>query len=77
MQLKGFKPVSHDALVSFIKEEKMLSAEKANVFNNYRILRNNSVYRAETISIQKCIEALKFTEDILKEFNKIFEKLAK
>lgn len=74
MEIKGYKPYSHEALISFVKENKFLSEEKTNIFNNYRILRNNSVYRAETISVKKCIEALQFAQQTIPELkNKLDE----
>lgn len=77
MEIKGFKPYSHEALVSFIKEYQFLSNENANSFDNYRILRNNSVYRAEKVSLQKCIEALKFAKEILPELRKKLLEMTK
>jgi len=75
MEIKGFKPYSHEALVSFLKEYKLISDEKANILDNYRILRNNSVYKAEKISPQKCIEALEFAKKILPEIKAKFDEI--
>ena len=74
-EIKGFKPYSHEALVSFLKEYKLISDEKANILDNYRILRNNSVYKAEKISPQKCIEALEFAKKILPEIKAKFDEI--
>ncbi|MBI4140043.1 hypothetical protein HY483_03720 [Candidatus Woesearchaeota archaeon] len=65
MELGGFKPYSHEALIAYLEEKKMLSPEELNIFNNYRILRNNSVYKAENVSIDKCKESLLFAQKIL------------
>ena len=73
MELKGYKPYSHEVVISFIREHNFLSEEKSNIFDNYRVLRNNSVYKAEKISIEKCIEAMEFAKNTLPELNKIFE----
>lgn len=75
MEISGYKPYSHEALVSFIQERKFLSEEKVNVLDNYRILRNNSVYKAEKVSLSKCLEALKFVKEILPELKNKFEGL--
>ncbi len=77
MELKGYKPYSHEALVSFVKEQKLFSEENSNIFNNYRILRNNSVYKAEKISLEKCREALEFVKKMLPDIRKKFERLYK
>lgn len=74
MEVNGFKPYSHEALVSFLKEYKLLSDEKANILDNYRILRNNSVYKAERISLQKCTEALDFAKKSLPEIRDKFNE---
>ena len=75
MEIKGFKPYSHEAVVSFIKEYNFLKEEKTAVIDNYRVLRNNSVYKAEKISLQKCKEALNFSKKILPEIKAKFNKL--
>ncbi len=77
MELKGYKPYSHEALISFLNENKFLSLENVNIINNYRILRNNSVYKAEKVSKEKCLEALKFAREILPEINKKLKELIK
>ena len=76
MELKGFKPYSHEALISFLKEYQFLSEEKIVIMDNYRVLRNNSVYKAEKISLQKCIEALEFSKTLLPEIKVKFEEIA-
>lgn len=77
MEIKGLKPYSHEALVSFLKEYKLLSEEKSNIIDSYRILRNNLVYKAEKVSLQKCIEALDFTKIILPEIKHKFDEVIK
>ncbi len=65
MQLKGYKPYSHEALISFLKKEELLSPEKINRLNKYRILRNKSVYEAKKISVDTTKNALEFAKQIL------------
>jgi len=77
MELKGFKPYSHEALISFLNQEKILSFDKINIMDNYRILRNNSVYKAEQVSLQKCLESLKFAKEILPEIKQKLKELIK
>ena len=77
MEIKGFKPYSHEALVSFLKDYKLISDEDANIIDNYRILRNNSVYKAEKVSLQKCEEALKFSGKMLPEIKSKFDEITK
>ena len=72
MELKGFKPYSHEAIVSFLKEYRLLPEEKIVIIDNYRILRNNSVYRAENVSVQKVSEALEFSKKTIKDIRSRF-----
>ena len=74
MEMKGYKPYSHEALISFLKENKFLPEERVNIVDNYRILRNNSVYKAEKISLNKCLEALDFAKDTLPTIKNKFEE---
>ena len=75
MQLAKYKPLSHEAIIAFLRKNKYLSEKKINILNNYRILRNKSVYQAEKISIDKCSEAIKFAKLILPEIKRKFEGL--
>ena len=76
MELKGYKPYSHEALIAFLKEGAYLPEKEINILNNYRILRNNSVYRAEKVSSKKCKEALEFAKNTLSLIkNKVNELL--
>ncbi len=75
MEVNGYKPYSHEALISFLCEKKFLSQEELHDFDNYRILRNNSVYKAEKVSLEKCHEAKGFAGQILPELNKKLKEL--
>ena len=77
MEVSGYKPYSHEALISFCKEKNLLSDLELNDIDNYRILRNNSVYRAEKISLQKCIESIDFAKKALPKIKEKFEMLIK
>ena len=75
LELKGYKPYLHEAILSFLKEEKYLSEATLNTLDNYRIIRNNSVYKAERVSISKCVEAIEFTKKVLPKIKIKFEEL--
>lgn len=70
MQLKGYKPYSHEALVSFLKEENLFSQDIINNIDRYRILRNKSVYEAKKVSVETCKDALSFAKNLLPEIKK-------
>ncbi len=77
MEIKGYKPYSHEALIAFLKGYKMLNDGEVNVIDSYRMLRNSSVYKAEEISSEKCAEALEFAKQALPEIREKFEQLTK
>ena len=77
MELKGYKPYSHEALISFLKEGTYLDEGCVHTLDHYRILRNNSVYKAEHVSKEKCTEALHFARKKIPEIKKMFERLTK
>lgn len=51
MSLKGYKPYSHEATISFIKEyyAERFNEEEIHKFDYFRRLRNDSVYKAVII----------------------------
>ncbi len=73
MSKMGYKSYSHEAIIAFMKEFFAFSDYDISVLDRYRILRNNSVYRAEKVSKQTCIEALDFAKKFLPKIRKEFE----
>lgn len=75
MSLKGYKPYSHEALISFLREFFNFSESDIITFDRYRVLRNKTIYRGEIVSSDICKEAFNFLIDFLPklkdEFNKI------
>lgn len=51
MSIRGFKPYSHEATISFIKKfyNENFSEEDIHKFDHFRQLRNNSVYKAAIV----------------------------
>ena len=72
MALKGYKPYSHEATISFIKDfyGASFSEEEIKKFDRFRQLRNNSVYNAAPVSeedAELCISfAVTFTHKVAK-----------
>src|SRR3989338_1183816 len=77
MSAKGYKPYSHEALISFIKEFFKFRESDMTAFDRYRILRDKSVYRGEKVSAQTCKEAVDFVEKFLPQLKSEFSKLSK
>ncbi len=77
MSLKGYKPYSHEAIISFLREFYNFGGSNLNLLNQYRILRNKSIYGGEKISIEKCKESLRFLNIFLPKIKKEFVKTKK
>lgn len=75
MSLKGYKPYSHEAVISFLREFFRFSESDLETFDRYRILRNKAVYRGERISPEICKEALNFLFYFLPRMRNEFKKL--
>ena len=73
MSLKGYKPYSHEALISFIRENFKFTEQDITTLDRYRILRNKTVYQGEKISAEACKEALKFLLDFLPKLKKKYQ----
>lgn len=63
MALRGFKPYSHEATISFIKEyyTDVFSESDIRSFDRFRQLRNNSVYRAVQVTLADAKECLELS----------------
>jgi len=73
MSLKGYKPYSHEALISFLKEFYKFPEHEISAFDRFRILRNKTVYCAANVSPEVCRDALDFLEAFLPKLRKTFE----
>jgi len=76
MSIQGFKPYSHEATVSFVKDyyNKDFSEEEIRKFDKFRQLRNNSVYRAEPVTQNDAKECLKLSQVFVKKIKNILMK---
>lgn len=63
--LRGFKPLSHDAVIAFLREREGLGQADAETFDRFRRLRNRSLYEAQRVSSATAEEALWFAERLL------------
>ncbi|MEK6954667.1 MAG: hypothetical protein AABX01_06660 [Candidatus Micrarchaeota archaeon] len=74
MELKGYKPYSHEAHIAFLREFYKFPQPLLAAFDRLRILRNKAVYGAAHISPETCREALGFIVSVLPEFKRHFDK---
>ncbi len=77
MSLKGYKPYSHEAVISFLRKFFRFSESDIVAFDRYRILRNKAVYRGERITADTCEEALNFLLVFLPKMKSEFVKITK
>ena len=71
MSLKGYKPYSHQATISFIKEfyNTIFTEEEIHAFDRFRQLRNNSVYKAVPVTKQDAKAAILFAIKFINKMN--------
>jgi len=69
MSLKGFKPYSHEATISFLKETRDFSDEELNMLDRFRRLRNDAIYKAVPVLAIDTKEALEFARYFIKRIN--------
>ena len=76
MSLKGFKPYSHEATISFLKEfyKDNFTEEEISQFDRFRGLRNNSVYKATKITEENAKDSLDFAEILINKIKSIMGK---
>jgi uncharacterized protein (UPF0332 family) len=77
MSLKGYKPYSHEGLISFLKEFYRFPEHEIAAFDRYRALRNKTVYCAANVSPEVCNESLKFLEAFMPKLVNAFESSQK
>ncbi len=76
MEVKGFTPYSHEALVAFLLEYiRNIPRSDVSAFNRYRILRNDAMYKARNVSAISCREAMDFLKTFNPKLKNEFEKL--
>lgn len=76
MSLKGFKPYSHEATISFLRDYYKKEFNEAIIyeFDRYRGLRNDSIYKANDITKEEAIKCLEFARTIIKKVESIIYK---
>ena len=76
MSIKGFKPYSHEATISFLKEyyKQDFTEYEINQFDRFRELRNNSVYKAEPVITNDALKCLEFARNLIKKIEQIKDK---
>ena len=75
MSIKGFKPYSHEATISFIKEFYSSSFNEGEIrkFDRFRILRNDSVYSAKPINSEDAKTSFLFAIDFINKVKLLLE----
>ncbi len=76
MSCKGYKPYSHEATIEFVKEfhDRDFSGEDIALFEHFRKLRNDSVYRAVQITAEDARDCLAFARRFVGKAQKITPK---
>ena len=67
MSIQGYKPLSHEVLIAYLRDIKKFDTSIIHKFDSYRKLRNKSVYEAEKIELIETKEALVFAQKLLQK----------
>lgn len=67
MSVKGFKPYSHEATISFVKDfyNTNFSEEELHKFDRFRQLRNDSIYMAKQVTNEDAQACLLFAKSFI------------
>ncbi len=74
MTIRGYKPLSHEALIAYLRDIENFDASIIYKLDSYRKLRNKSIYEAEKIDLIKTKEALAFAQKLLQKIKLIINK---
>jgi len=61
----GYKSYSHEAVIIFAEEKKIITPEVAKEINNIRIMRHDIIYRGDIASLLDSINAIKIFEKLI------------
>jgi hypothetical protein len=72
MCLRGFKPLSHEAIIAFLRDVMLVEIKYVDGFNRFRVLRNRVSYEAVDLDDETCNEAFEFLKEFLLMIKKIY-----
>ena len=65
MSITGYKPLSHEAIIAYLRDKEQISQSYIDAFDRFRKLRNKSLYEAQNVSATKAEEAVAFATTLL------------
>lgn len=71
---RGYKPYSHEAIIAFALEEKILSEKESRTADRYREIRNDINYRATKVTVEETKEIIHFVKHIIPHLTEIFHQ---
>ncbi len=73
MSIKGFKPYSHEATISFLKEFYPYDFDERSIqkLDMFRQLRNDSIYKAVQVLAEDAADILMFAEEFIVKVSKL------
>lgn len=77
MSVKGFKPYSHEATISFIKEfyNSEFNEQELSKFDRFRQLRNDSVYKAKIVTKEDSKASILFAIEFINKISFLLKSL--
>jgi len=75
MSIKGFKPYSHEATISFVKEfySSSFSEDEIRKFDRFRQLRNDSVYTAKPVTNEDAKASVLFAIEFINKIGLVLK----
>lgn len=70
----GYKPYSHEAIIAFVFEEKIISEKESITIDRYREIRNDIDYRAVKVTVEETKEIINFVKKIMPQLEEVFHK---
>lgn len=77
MANEGYKTYSHEAVIAFAGEFFKLAEDDINRMDRYRMLRNDSKYRGENITLNETVDIIQFVKKKIVFLKKEHEKRVK
>lgn len=74
MAVQGYKPYSHEAVIAFAQENKLITEAESAALDRYRTIRNDITYRGEKTTTEETAQALNFAEQLLNKLKTNFKQ---
>ncbi|MFH1682979.1 MAG: hypothetical protein ABIA37_04235 [Candidatus Woesearchaeota archaeon] len=71
MAAEGFKPYSHEAVVAYAAEKKLLNEKEFITLDRYREKRNDINYRGQKVMLEEAKQIISFAKEIISKLKNV------